>query len=55
VLARMLDVDLRYLDAHADLGNMMLRHAPHWAMSHYEVGVRIGELSLAEGEHERGC
>lgn len=49
VLARILEVDLRCLDAHAHLGNMMFRSVPHWAVSHYEVGVRIGELSLGEG------
>jgi hypothetical protein len=48
-LAKMLEVDLRCLDAHAHLGNIAFRHSPHWALSHYEVGVRIGELSLGAG------
>jgi hypothetical protein len=45
----MLEVDLRCLDAHAHLGNMLYQHFPKWALSHYEVGVRIGELSLGDG------
>jgi hypothetical protein len=48
LLARLLEVDLRCLDAHAHLGNMLFRHSPHWALSHYEVGIRIGELSLGD-------
>lgn len=48
ILAKMLEADLRCLDAHAHLGNMVFRHSPHWALSHYEVGVRIGELSLGD-------
>jgi hypothetical protein len=44
----MLEADLRCLDAHAHLGNMVFRHGPHWALSHSEVGVRIGELSLGD-------
>jgi len=46
ILSKMLEADLRCLDAHAHLGNMLFRTSPHWALSHYEVGVRIGELSL---------
>jgi hypothetical protein len=38
--------DLRCLDAHAHLGNMELDAMPKDAIRHYEVGVRIGELSL---------
>jgi hypothetical protein len=38
--------DLRCLDAHAHLGNLEFDHTPKVAMRHYEVGVRIGELSL---------
>lgn len=48
ILAKMLEADLRCLDAHAHLGNMLFRTSPHWALSHYEVGVRIGELSLGD-------
>jgi hypothetical protein len=49
ILAKMLEADLRCLDAHAHLGNIAFRHSPRWALSHYEVGVRIGELSLGAG------
>jgi len=40
--------DLRCLDAHAHLGNIFFDHWPKLAIRHYEVGVRIGELSLGE-------
>lgn len=46
LLSKMLEADLRCLDAHAHLGAMLLDMSPHWAASHYEVGLRIGELSL---------
>jgi hypothetical protein len=45
----LLETDLRCLDAHAHLGNMVLDAEPAWALAHYEVGVRIGELSLFDG------
>lgn len=38
--------DLRCLDVHAHLGNLIFDHRPEDAMVHYEIGVRIGELSL---------
>jgi len=38
--------DLRVLDAHAGLGNIEFDRSPGHALLHYEVGVRIGELSL---------
>jgi len=41
--------DLRCLDAHAHLGNLWFDTNPALALRHYEVGVRIGELSLGEG------
>jgi len=47
LLARLLEADLRCLDAHAHLGNLLFRTSPEWAINHYEVGVRIGELSLS--------
>lgn len=40
------EADLRCLDAHAHLGNLVFDSDPAWAIRHYEVGVRIGELSL---------
>jgi hypothetical protein len=36
----------RRLDAHAHLGNFVFDSGPKVAIRHYEVGVRIGELSL---------
>jgi hypothetical protein len=47
-LMNLLSVDLRCLDAHAHLGNLEFDHQPEKAIRHYEVGVRIGELSLGE-------
>jgi hypothetical protein len=49
MLMNLLSVDLRCLDAHAHLGNFVFDHSPEKAIRHYEVGVRIGELSLGEG------
>jgi len=48
LLAEMLAADLRCLDAHAHLGNFAFDHRPEDAIRHYEVGVRIGELSLGD-------
>jgi hypothetical protein len=41
--------DLRCLDAHAHLGNFVFDHSPEEALRHYEVGLRMGELSLDNG------
>ena len=41
--------DLRCLDAHAHLGNLVFEHSPEDAIRHYEVGMRIGELALGDG------
>ncbi len=38
--------DLRCIDAHAHLGNWVFERAPARALAHYEIGIRIGELSL---------
>ncbi len=46
LLMQALGIDLRCLDAHAHLGNGLFDRAPDRAMVHYEIGVRIGELSL---------
>jgi tetratricopeptide (TPR) repeat protein len=46
VLMALLTADLRCLDAHAHLGNSIFDHSPEKAIRHYEMGVRIGELSL---------
>lgn len=49
ILMDVLATDLRCLDAHAHLGNLEFDHFPERALAHYEVGIRIGELSLPEG------
>lgn len=41
--------DLRVLDAHAGLGSIVFERSPERALVHYEIGVRIGELSLPAG------
>ncbi len=48
ILMELCQSDLRCLDAHAHLGNLIFDHTPQAAIRHYEVGLRIGELSLAE-------
>ncbi len=49
ILMALCEADLRCLDAHAHLGNLAFDHCPQEAICHYEVGVRIGELSLGAG------
>jgi tetratricopeptide (TPR) repeat protein len=49
ILMELCQADLRCLDAHAHLGNFLFDHRPKDAIRHYEVGVRIGELSLDPG------
>jgi len=49
ILMDLCQADLRCLDAHAHLGNMMFDGRPGDAIRHYEAGFRIGELSLGEG------
>ena len=44
-----LGADLRCIDAHAHLGNLEFDRRPDRAMVHYEIGIRIGELSLPAG------
>lgn len=48
ILMTLLAADLRCLDAHAHLGNFAFDHSPEKAIRHYEIGVRIGNLSLGE-------
>jgi hypothetical protein len=48
ILMALLEADLRCLDAHAHLGNLVFDHTPAEAIRHYEVGVRIAELSLGD-------
>jgi hypothetical protein len=49
ILMELCRQDLRCLDAHAHLGNMVYQRQPEIAVKHYEVGMRIGELSFGEG------
>ena len=46
ILMELCRVDLRCIDAHSHLGNLVFDHSPQAAIRHYEVGLRIGELSL---------
>jgi hypothetical protein len=48
ILMELCRADLRCLDAHAHLGHVEFDHHPALAIRHYEVGLRIGELSLGE-------
>ena len=49
ILMGLCEADLRCLDAHAHLGNLVFDSRPMEAIRHYEVGLRIGELSLGGG------
>jgi tetratricopeptide (TPR) repeat protein len=49
LLMEVLCTDLRCIDAHAHLGNLEFQHSLERAMTHYEMGIRIGELSLPPG------
>ena len=46
ILMELCQADLRCLDAHSHLGNLVFDYRPQDAIRHYEVGLRIGELSL---------
>lgn len=48
LLMELCEADLCCLDAHAHLGNLIFDHRPQDAIRHYEIGVRIGELSLGD-------
>ena len=48
VLMELCQADLRCLDAHSHLGNFVFDYFPKKAVAHYEVGLRIGELSLGD-------
>jgi hypothetical protein len=48
MLMNILVADLRCLDAHAHLGNFSFRRDPDTAVRYYDIGVRIGELSLGK-------
>jgi hypothetical protein len=49
ILMEALCTDLRCIDAHAHLGNLEFERSPERAIVHYEVGIRVGELSLPAG------
>ncbi|MGH9391097.1 MAG: hypothetical protein ACRD1Z_15895, partial [Vicinamibacteria bacterium] len=46
LLMEVLCTELRCIDAHAHLGNLEFDWTPERAILHYEIGMRIGELSL---------
>ena len=46
LLNGLLIADLRCLDAHAHLGNLVFDRSPETAIRHYDIGRQIGELSL---------
>jgi len=48
ILMALCRADLRCLDAHSHLANLVFDHRPQDAIRHYEVGLRIGELSLGD-------
>jgi len=48
ILMEVLESDLRCLDAHAHLGNIVFEHRPQQAVTHYEIGKAIGQLSLGD-------
>ena len=48
MLMDVLKADLRCLDAHAHLGNFAFPRDPDTAVRHYDIGVKIGELSLGK-------
>ena len=43
ILMALCQADLRCLDAHSHLGNLVFDDSPQDAIRHYEVGLRIGE------------
>ncbi len=49
ILMELCEADLRCLDAHAHLGNLAFDRSAGEAIRHYEVGFRIGALSLPDG------
>jgi hypothetical protein len=48
VAEKLLEADLRFLDAHAYLADRLLGMSPQWALQQYEVGVAIGQLSVGD-------
>lgn len=48
VAEKLLEADLRFLDAHAHLGGRLMGLSPPWALQHYEIGVGIGQQSIGD-------
>jgi hypothetical protein len=48
ILMNILTADLRCLDVHAHLGDLVFDHNPDMAIRYYDVGVKIGEFSLGK-------
>lgn len=48
VAEKLLEADLRFLDAHAYLADRLLGMSPLWALEQYQVGVGIGQLSIGD-------
>jgi hypothetical protein len=48
ILMELAEADLRCLDAHCHLGNLAFDYSPRDALRNYEIGIRIGELSLGK-------
>jgi hypothetical protein len=48
LLMKLLEKDLRCLDAHAHLGNLEFDSRPKQALAHYEVGMMIGAYSIGK-------
>jgi hypothetical protein len=49
ILMDILVEDIRCIEAHCQLGNIVFDRHPAEAFVHYEIGIRIGELSLPPG------
>jgi len=49
LLMDLLTEELRCLDAHGHLGNLVFQTHPEHALIHYEIGVAIGEHALGSG------
>jgi hypothetical protein len=48
ILMDLCQADLRCLDAHSHLGHLVFDYYPQKAIGHYEVGLRIGEMSMGD-------
>ncbi len=48
IIMELCQADLRCLDAHSHLGSFAFDYYPQNAIRYYEVGLRIGELSLGK-------